>query len=144
MGMISLLLLLIISFLKSSAFPLQIISTIQKCLYKRLREAHASVSLCAITGYFCFFLILRNCVPLYAKICTIKLVICMQPPCQYVSYISCSLVIFLQICSCVQFIPWRPWTGSGLSFAFFMFCLLLFFLLFFQTCRRIAHLYIKK
>jgi drug/metabolite transporter superfamily protein YnfA len=67
MGMISLLLLLIISFLKSSAFPLQIISTIQKCLYKRLREAHASVSLCAITGCFCFFLILRNCVPLYAK-----------------------------------------------------------------------------
>ena len=26
-------------------------------------------------------------------------------------YISCSLVFFLQICSSVQFIPWRPWTG---------------------------------
>jgi hypothetical protein len=54
-------------------------------------------------------------------------------------------VIFLQICSCVQFIPWRPWTGSGPSFAFFMFCLLLFFLPFFsQTHRRTVHLYIKK
>uniref|UniRef100_A0A0D9UY22 Uncharacterized protein n=1 Tax=Leersia perrieri TaxID=77586 RepID=A0A0D9UY22_9ORYZ len=63
----------------------KIINTIQKCMYKRLREAHTSVSLCSATGMF------------------------------NVDVSSFMILFFLsyyKICSSVQFIPWRPWTGS--------------------------------
>lgn len=96
---------------------LQIINTIQKSLYKRLREAHTSVSLCSATGMFnsdvssfydpsIFFLISL----------------------QHVNQLFLSFLY--KICSSVQFIPWRPWTGQCY---FMLHCLTCTFLL--STCK---------
>jgi WD40 repeat protein len=95
----------------------KIINTIQKSLYKRLREAHTSVSLCSATGMFnsdvssfydpsIFFLISL----------------------QHVNQLSLSYLY--KICSSVQFIPWRPWTGQCY---FMLHCLTYTFLL--STCK---------
>nr|XP_020187991.1 WD repeat-containing protein 53 isoform X1 [Aegilops tauschii subsp. strangulata] len=80
----------------------KIVNTTQKCLYKRLREAHTSVSLYGLDKLIPFhqITVFRFSFAYYYSHFNVSVALQLS-----------SLAIFQQICSSVQFIPWRPWTA---------------------------------
>jgi hypothetical protein len=111
----------IIPLLRSSTVPFTDCQHDSKMLVQKIEGSpHKCILMCS----GCFHIFFIKWQRLLYVLCIISfqfnVSIALQPV-----YGSCTLAISRQICSTVQFIPWRPWTGSCIVCYSFFFTLLL-------------------